>query len=407
MKILQINTIVNSGSTGRIAEDIGKVLIANGHESYIAYGRGHQKSQSQLIKIGSQTDVFMHGLKTAIFDRHGFGSKKATLDLIEKIEKIKPNAVGLHNMHGYYLNIEVLFKYLKVKKIPVLWTLFDCWAFTGHCSYFDDIDCKKYQTQCEKCPKTRKYPSSYLLDNSFDNFIDKKRLFTGLKNIEFVVHSKWLKKMVGMSFLKDIKANCLPSGIDLDLFKSMDSQIKKKFNIADKKIVLGCASQWSERKGLKDFIKLRALLNKETVIVLIGVSKKQVKQLPTGIIGILRTESIQELVMWYSAADVFMNPTYQDNFPTTNIESLACGTPVITYNTGGSPEAIDHETGIVVDKGNVKDLANAVDLIFNKDATIALKCRERAEKYFDKNDRYNEYLDLFIELANKSIQNPH
>lgn len=406
MRILQINTTVNSGSTGRIAEDIGKVLLANGHESYIAFGRGNHKSQSQLIKIGNQTDIYLHGLKTAIFDRHGFGSKKATIALIREIEKINPDAIGLHNLHGYYLNIEVLFDYLKVKNIPVLWTLFDCWAFTGHCSYFDDIDCKKYQTQCEKCPKSNKYPSSYFLDNSFDNYLDKKRLFTEVKNIEFVVHSQWLKKIVGMSFLRSIKANCLPSGIDLDLFKPTYSEIKKKFNITDKKIVLGSASQWSKRKGLKDFMQLRALLNQETIIVLIGVSKKQVELLPLGVIGIPRTESIQELVMWYSAADVFVNPTYQDNFPTTNIESLACGTPVITYNTGGSPEAIDLETGIIVEKGNVKGLADAIDLVFNKDTLMASKCRERAERYYDKNDRYQEYLDLFIELANKQIQKP-
>jgi putative colanic acid biosynthesis glycosyltransferase len=402
MKILQINTTVNSGSTGRIAEDIGKVLISNGHESYIAYGRGNQNSQSQLIKIGNQTDVYLHGLKTIIFDRHGFGSKNATKQLIKDIDSIKPDAIGLHNLHGYYLNIEVLFEYLKAKNIPVLWTLFDCWAFTGHCSYFDDIDCEKYQTQCEKCPKTIKYPTSYLLDNSYDNYIDKNRLFTGLKHIEFVVHSQWLKEMVGNSFLKSITTNCLPSGIDLDIFKPLVSEIKKKNNIDDKKIVLGCANQWSERKGLKDFIYLRKLLDENTTIVLIGVSKKQIATLPTGIIGIQRTESIQDLVMWYSAADVFVNPTYQDNFPTTNIEALACGTQVITYNTGGSPEAINSDTGIVVSKGDVQGLADAINQILIRHNSISFQCRERAEKYFDKNDRYLEYLDLFTKIIEKS-----
>ena len=174
MRVLQINTTVNTGSTGRIAEDIGKVLIANGHESFIAFGRGNQSSQSNLIRIGSKMDSFLHGLRTRLFDRHGFGSKKATQQLIQEIDKIRPDAIGLHNLHGYYLNIEVLFEYLKERNIPVLWTLFDCWAFTGHCTYFDDIDCKKYQTQCEKCPKTDKYPSSLFVDNSFKNFKDKK-----------------------------------------------------------------------------------------------------------------------------------------------------------------------------------------------------------------------------------------
>jgi glycosyltransferase involved in cell wall biosynthesis len=403
MKVLQINTTVNSGSTGRIAEDIGKVLIANGHESYIAYGRGNQESRSSLIKIGKQNDVILHGLKTAIFDRHGFGSTDATVQLIGEIDKIGPDIVALHNLHGYYINIEVLFDYLKAKNIPVLWTLFDCWAFTGHCSYFDDINCIKYHIQCEKCPKTKKYPASYVFDNSLKNYNDKKRIFTSLERIQFVVHSTWLKEMVGNSFLKSIKANWLPSGIDLELFRPLISDIKKKFHIEGKKVVLGCASQWSERKGLKDFISLRALLNENTIIVLIGVSKKQVALLPPEIIGIPRTESVLELVKWYNAADVFVNPTYQDNFPTTNLESLACGTPVVTYNTGGSPEAIDKNTGIIVEKGDVKGLSHAIELIFSSDKEISLKCRERAEKYFDKNDRYLEYLDLFNNLVNNSI----
>ena len=160
MRILQINTIVNSGSTGRITEDIGQVLITYGHESYIAYGRGNRPSNSKLIKIGNQADVYLHGLKTVLFDRHGFGSKEATLKLVEQIDEIKPDAIGLHNIHGYYLNIEVLFNYLKDKNIPIVWTLHDCWAFTGHCTYFDSIDCKKWKTQCESCPKTKYYPTS-------------------------------------------------------------------------------------------------------------------------------------------------------------------------------------------------------------------------------------------------------
>ncbi|WP_445715172.1 glycosyltransferase [Flavobacterium sp.] len=402
MKILQINTTVNSGSTGRIAEDIGKVLLSNGHESYIAYGRGNQQSQSKLIKIGNPVDIYLHGFKTAIFDRHGFGSKRATQKLILEIEKLKPDAIGLHNLHGYYINIEILFKYLKETHTPVLWTLFDCWAFTGHCSYFDDIECTKYQTHCENCPKTRNYPSSYVIDGSHDNFVDKKKLFTSLKNMELVVHSQWLKGIVHNSFLKNIKTNCLPSGIDLDLFKPLSSEIKNKFNIQDKRIVLGCASQWSERKGLRDFIQLRNLLDETTTIVLIGVSKSQAASLPLGVIGVPRTESVQELVMWYSAADVFVNPTYQDNFPTTNIEALACGTPVVTYKTGGSPEAIDNETGVIVDKGNVQGLYEAINFVFNKEASISLLCRSRAEKYFDKNDRYQDYLQLFTKLVAKS-----
>jgi glycosyltransferase involved in cell wall biosynthesis len=380
-------------------------LIANGHESYIAFGRGNLNSQSNLIRIGSKVDSFLHGLRTRFFDRHGFGSKKATLQLIHDIDKIKPDAIGLHNLHGYYLNIELLFQYLKESDIPVLWTLFDCWAFTGHCTYFDDIDCEKYKTQCEKCPKTDKYPSSFFVDNSFKNFKDKRNLFTSLANIDYVVHSDWLKGLFKMSYLKNYNVNSLPSGIDLDLFRPIPSTIKKKFNIVDRKIILGCASPWSERKGFKDFFELRKKLDKNSLIVLIGLSKKQLNNLPDGIMGIPRTDSIEELVMWYSAADVFVNPTYQDNFPTTNIEALACGTPVVTYNTGGSPEAVDYTTGRVVEKGNIEGLVKSIKEMqtLNRE-TVAYDCRERALERFNKNDRYKDYIMLFENLISNQTK---
>jgi glycosyltransferase involved in cell wall biosynthesis len=399
MKLLQINTNVNTGSTGRIAEDIGKVLIANGHESYIAYGRGNRPSVSKLVKIGSDFDVYSHGLKTIVFDRHGFGSKKATINLIKKIEEIQPDAIGLHNLHGYYLNIQVLFDYLAKANIPVLWTLFDCWAFTGHCSYFDDINCIKWQTHCNNCPKTRFYPSSIFKDNSCRNFQDKKNLFKNIKPLEIVVHSEWLASLVQKSFLNDIKVHITPTGTDLNVFKPVNSELKNKYNIGDKKVILGCANIWSKRKGLDDFIKLNQLLSDNCQIVLIGLTAKQIHSLPGGILGFTRTENTNELAAWYSLAEVFVNPTYQDNFPTTNIEALACGTPVITYNTGGSPEAIDVQTGFVLEKGDINGLAAAIKLVMEKGKSpYTPLCRARAEKLFNKDDRYMDYLRLYEEL---------
>ncbi len=403
MKILQINSVVNSGSTGRIAEDIGKVLITHGHESYIAYGRGSRPSASKLLKIGNNFDIYMHGLKTLVLDRHGFGSVNATRELIKQIDSIKPDAIGLHNIHGYYLNIGLLFDYLAMANIPVLWTLFSCWSFTGHCSYFDDIGCEKWKQHCNQCPKKNNYPSSYFLDNSFRNFSDKKKLFTSLNQIEIVVHSKWLGEMVKSSFLSHIPIHTLPSGIDLDIFKPTLSDFKEKSGLSAKKIILGCASPWSKRKGLNDFILLRKSLSEEYQIVLIGLNEKQSKDMPGGITGILRTESVEELAAWYSAADVFVNPTYQDNFPTTNIEALACGTPVVTYNTGGSPEAIDNETGISVRKADISGLKSSIEKIISigKPHYLPL-CRKRAEEYFNMDDRYVEYLNIFTRMVQRN-----
>lgn len=404
MKILQINTIVNSGSTGRISEDIGQVLMANGHESYIAYSRGTQKSKSNLIKIGSKKDMFIHGLISRMFDRHGFGSEKATKELLKQIDKIKPDVIGLHNIHGYYINIEVLFNYLAERKIPVIWTFHDCWPFTGHCTFFDSVGCEKWKTQCEKCPKTKMYPASLGWDNSYKNFQDKKAIFNQVENLQIVTPSNWLKDLVKLSFLKHT-ATCIHNGIDINQFKPLSdtADLKEKWQLLDKKVVLGVANTWELRKGLLDFHHLSESLPNNYKIILIGLNKKQLENLPKNIIGIERTESVAELALYYNIATVFVNPTYQDNFPTTNIEALACGTPVITYNTGGSPEAIDKGTGEVVPKGNKKALQEAIIkwCTTKNQHEVQKKCRERAVQLFNKDDRYLEYLHLYEKVTKK------
>jgi glycosyltransferase involved in cell wall biosynthesis len=391
MRILQINTVANSGSTGRIAEEIGNVLLENGHESYIAFGRGNRPSKSQLIKIGTQTDLYHHGLATLLFDKHGLASKNATKKFIQSIEKIKPDAIGLHNIHGYYLNYPLLFQYIKEKKIPVVWTFHDCWPFTGHCSYFESVGCEKWKTHCQKCPLTGNYPKA-IKDRSFDNFEDKKNAFSGVQKLKIITPSKWLAGLVKESFLKDYPVEVIHNGIDLNVFKPIKLPHPKK-----EKIVLGVASTWDVRKGLQDFINLRKELPSTYKIVLIGLNKKQIDGLPEGIVGIERTENVEELVEWYNKASVFVNPTYVDNFPTTNIEALACGTPVITYKTGGSPEAIDESTGIVIEKGEINSLAENITKL-SKNLAVIKACRERASLKFNAKDRYQDYLNLYLDL---------
>lgn len=393
---------MNSGSTGRIAENIGQVLIENGHESFIAYGRGNQNSQSQLIKIGSRFDMYLHVLITRLFDRHGFGSKQATKKLIKKIDKIKPDAVGLHNVHGYYLNIEVLFTYLLEKEIPVIWTFHDCWPFTGHCTLFDYIQCEKWKTHCQKCPKTKKYPSSFGWDNSFKNFSQKKRLFSNIENIQIITPSLWLKNLVIKSFLKK-STTCIRNGVDLNKFRPNlnTNELKDKLKLGNRIVVLGVGNIWDDRKGLSDFMKLAVSLPTNFQIILIGLQKRQLKDLPKNIIGVVRTENIEELATYYNLATVLVNPTYEDNFPTINIEALACGTPVITYSTGGSPEAIDEETGEVVSKGDKKELQEAIIkwCTTKNEGEVQKKCRERALQFFNKDDCYAEYLQLYEKIS--------
>jgi putative colanic acid biosynthesis glycosyltransferase len=394
LKILQINTTVNSGSTGRIAEDIGKILISAGHESHFAFGRGNQKSVSNLIKIGSKLDFYLHLIVSLFTDRHGFGSKRATKKFLKQVDVINPDAIGLHNIHGYYLNVEILFKYIKDKDIPILWTFHDCWPFTGHCSYNTDCD------NCKNCQ--RKYPTSIFLNQSSRNYDDKKIIFNQVKKLQIITPSIWLKDLVQQSFLK-YPAQCINNGIDLNEFKPSEKslKLKDKLQLKNKKIILGVASTWDQRKGLSDFIQLALLLDVNYQIILIGLTSKQIQGLPINIMGVKRTESISELANYYTTADVYVNPTTKDNFPTTNIEALACGTPVITYNTGGSPEAIDKGTGMVIEKEDVIGLYNAIqELVLHPQEQYAKVCRTRAEQLFNKEDRYLDYLKLYEKLIN-------
>ncbi len=400
MKILQINTSVSYGSVGRLADIIGDFLIENGHDSYIGYGRINKGSASTLIRIGKKADVLNHVLKTRLYDRHGFGSKRATESFIKYIKGIDPDLVHIHNAHGYYLNIELLFKYLKDHKKPVVWTFHDCWPFTGHCSYFDSVNCYKWQSECYDCSNRVGYPKSLFLDNSRKNFRRKNAIFNGVEKMVLVTPSVWLANHLENSFLSDYRIKIIKYGLDIDKFKpSLAETIRKKYNLPEK-FILGVANIWDKRKGFDDFIRLRGLLKSEIEIVLLGLSNSQISKLPLGIKGIPHTGNLEELVELYSASVVFVNPTYADNFPFTNIEALACGTPVITYNSGGSADAINSETGIVVERGNIRGLHEAVNtIIVNGKTTYASACRRHAELNFNKNDRIGEYLDLYKELT--------
>jgi putative colanic acid biosynthesis glycosyltransferase len=403
MKVLQINTSVNYGSTGRIAEDIGRLLLQEGHESHIAYGRSAKDSKSDLIKIGNRTDLFFHYLRTRIFDRHGFGSKKATKKFVHQLELYKPDIIHLHNIHGYYLNIKVLFEYIKKAKIPVVWTFHDCWPFTGHCSYFDSVDCYKWQTECFKCPNIKGYPASWYIDNSRKNFMEKRRLLGNVDDLNIVTPSKWLAEHVKRSFLKIFPVKVIYNGVDLNIFKpNSDKCVFAKFSIPTQKYILGVANVWDDRKGFFDFLELRKMLPSQIGIVLVGLKDQQLSNLSEGMIGVKRTENVDDLAKLYSNALAFVNPTYVDNFPTTNIEALACGTRIVTYTTGGSPEAVDQYTGEVIEKGDLNQLSKTIISYSNDHADYTQLCRNRAIEFFSKENRYQDYLNLYSDIINQT-----
>ncbi|PIF47083.1 glycosyltransferase involved in cell wall biosynthesis [Chryseobacterium sp. 52] len=399
IKIFQISSEVNSGSVGRIAEHIGEKAIEKGWESYIAYARDNNPSKSKVFRIGGKIDLIKHGLLTRLTDRHGFGSESATKKIIENIKEINPDLIQLHHLHGYFINIEILFKFLLEFNKPVVWTFHDCWSFTGHCAYYEIAGCNKWKEMCFECPQTREYPKSYI-DQSERNFKDKKRIFTSVENLTIVPVSHWVGDQVKESFLKNINLQTIHNGINVDQFAPQNTeQIKKKYNLSNKFVILGVASPWSERKGLPYFIELSNILSDEFQIILVGLSKEQIKSLPSKIIGIERTESVKELAEFYSAADVFVNPTLEEALGLTNIEAQACGTPVITFNSGGSPETINDDTGIVVEQDHITDLVDAIHTIKkNGKESYTNNCRLRAVSVFNKGDRFQEYLNLYDDL---------
>lgn len=361
-----INSVCGIRSTGRICTDLAEVLVENGYEVKIAYGRETvpEKYQKYAVRIGTDIDNKIHAIQTRLFDTHGFGSKKATADFLKWADKYDPDILHLHNIHGYYINFEMLFDWIKSRpQMKVIWTLHDCWAFTGHCAYFTAVDCNKWKTQCKCCPQLKSYPTCNFNGNVETNFKRKKSAFTGVKNMSLVTPSKWLAGLVKESFLKDYPVEVINNGIDTSIFKPTPSDFRKRYHIEDKKVLLGVAAVWDERKGLNDFVKLSKMLDDDYKIVLVGLSEKQIKEVPDNIIKISRTNSAVELAEIYTAADVFLNLTYEDNYPTVNLEAQACGTPVITYDTGGSVESAC-PNGIVIKKNNLDNLSKTISALF-------------------------------------------
>lgn len=352
MKVIQINTVCGVGSTGRIATDLYHVLKKEGHSCCIAYGRGKAPADVDSYKIDSTADFYLHTFFSRLTDGEGLFSEGATRRLLKKIQEYDPDIIHLHNIHGHYLNYPILFRFLKNYHRPVVWTLHDCWSFTGHCAYFDYVGCQLWQKGCQHCPQLKSYPQSYGIDHSAENYARKKELFTGIERLHIVTPSQWLANLVKKSFLKEYPVTVIHNGIDTSVFKPTESDFRKQHGLENKKILLGVASPWTARKGLQDFIKLAPMLPENWKIVLVGLSKRQLAHLPSNILGLERTNNTKELAQIYTAADVFFNPTYEDNYPTTNLEAIACGTPVITYDTGGSPESAGKKA-VTLRKGQI------------------------------------------------------
>lgn len=402
-RVLQINSSANWGSTGRIAEQINATASSLGWETYFAYGRIANPSSSKLIHIGNKLSQMLALIGSRVFDNEGLFSVGVTYAFIHKIKKINPDVVHLHNIHGYYLNLKILFSHLNKMGVPIVWTLHDCWAFTGHCPHFDYIKCERWKKQCYSCPQKSDYPASWFIDGSKRNFRIKKKYFNLPSNLTLVPISQWLDKVVADSFLSSKKRVVINNGIDINKFHHCEPNHINTVGLIGKYVLLGVATTWLDKKGLSDYFLLSDMLDSQYQIVLIGLSEKQISSLPSKIIGIKRTSSIEELIEYYSIADVVMNLSYEESFGLTTVEGMACGTPGIVYDRTASPELITKQTGIVVTAGDLKSVTKAVEIICSKGKSFYQDaCRKRAVEYYDKNIQYQKYIDLYSELMKKN-----
>ena len=399
MKIALINSVSSYGSTGRICDAIASMAIARGYEAKVFYGLG-KSNNNNAIKISNGVDYIVHNVLSRLFDAEGLFSSIGTLIMIRELKEYQPDIIHIHNLHGHYINFKLLFKFIGARtNSRVIMTLHDCWSFTGHCAHFDIVRCEKWHDGCYKCPHREVYPKSYL-SRSERNYNLKKELIANLgARLYLVPVSNWMSSFLSKSMYTDIKYSVIHNGIDLTVFKySENSDVLTRYKIKGK-YILGIANPWSSYKGLDDMVKLRSFLDESISMVLVGLSQEQIDIMTKGVVGLRPTNNLEELVALYSSALVLVNTTYCDNYPTVNLESIACGTPVITYKTGGSPESITSQTGAVVRQGDVQGLVDAIDRMdaHNRDE-LREHCISYAKSFFNQDLCFDSYINLYSSL---------
>lgn len=392
MRVLQINSVCGVGSTGRIATDLYAVMKKCGIESKIAYGLGHAENipEKDTFYFGNKIDYYFHNAISRITDKAGFYSQTQTRKLINYIKSYHPDLIHIHNIHGYYLNVEILFDFLKEYNRPVIWTIHDCWPFTGHCAHYSDNQCYKWKTQCDGCCAKKRYPVSYFISNAKENFKRKKKIFTGVDCLHITTPSDWLADQVRESFLGCYPVTTVFNGVDLNIFKPTASNFRGDHKLEGKKIILGVSSAWIPQKGLKDFITLSGELSDEYVIVLIGLSEKQKHNLTNNILALPIIQNAEELAAIYSSADIYVSFSVEETFGLPTVESIACGTPVLTYDETALPEPVNNRCGVVVP-------ARRVDLAYEKLIQFPSFDKKEVRKEALKYDKEKVYLD-FIKL---------
>lgn len=397
MKVLQINSVCGTGSTGRIAVQISDYLNQYNVENYIAYGFGNSERPNTFC-FGNSLDAHLHSFLSRKLGWQGKMSHIPTWRLIQYMERIKPDIVHLHNIHGHYLNYKMLFRYLKKINCQVVWTFHDCWPITGKCAHFTKVRCEKWKTGCFDCPQLDCYPDSQR-DRSRKSYLEKKAAFTSIQNLHIVTVSNWLKSIVEESFLGWVDIRCIYNGVDTDRYSFHDSIIRETYQLEDKFVILSVASSWNKGKGLDQLLALSNKLQKDDVIVLIGIAPDQQKSLPNNVIGVSVIKNQNLLTQWYSTADVYINFSVEETFGLVVAEAMACGTPAIVMNSTACPEVMDTNTGFVVEPSDLEAVKAAIEEIKTKGKkAYSLKCKDRIHSLFDLKRMQREYLELYREL---------
>ncbi len=388
-----------SGSTKRIMDNILDKAEENGYETYSFSGnwKTSQKSKSNRIIFGYEIENKVSGFFAKLTGLHGYFSILGTISLIRKLNHIKPDIIHLHNLHLWTINIPILIRYINRNRIPVVWTLHDCWGLTGHCTHFIQSNCDKWMDGCYSCKNRHTYPFSYL-DSTKMMWNKKRKWFTSIMALTIVVPSVWLKCVVEKSYLAAKKCIVINNGVNQSIFRRDSKEGYESINIDGKYVILGVAYSWSQKKGLDEFVRLANELDENYQIILVGTTEEIDKQLPKRITSIHRTENIYQMAELYHKANVFANPTREDNFPTTIMESISCGTPVVTYDVGGCREILDEKTGIVVPVNDYHLFKESIINICNAPkSTYIDACVQRAERY-NENVKYQEYINLYNQI---------
>lgn len=399
-KLLQINPVIKENtSTGKIMRTLGELAQAAGWESYVAYSRardGVPPHSSRLVPVGNKADLLLHWVATRLFDAHGLASRLATRRFVARLRELNPDVIHIHNIHGYFLNYKILSRALAQMGKPVVWTVHDCWLYTGHCYHYASAGCERWKTGCHHCPQKKAFPASWLLDRSRRNWEDKKKTFCSIPGLTLVTVSRWMKGEIARSFLGGVRCEVIHNGIDLDTFRPSPSA---ETALAYGTYYLAVASIWLPEKGLQDLEKLSSVLDADERLVVVG-KRPSGHRFPRNVVCLERTADAAALAALYTEAVALVNPTWQDNYPTVNMEAIACGTPVVSYRTGGSPESITPQTGRVVEQGDVEGLAEALHAIRRQGKEhFSEACRSYALAHFRAQDRFNDYIQLYESLT--------